>query len=95
MWYLRVAVKQFLTREFQWERPPLGISQGRWRTLQLVVEKKVEEKLKSDGHALKKKIEKTGCKIYREPLRDDKKRLVSISGPREKLDEAEKILLTG
>jgi hypothetical protein len=91
---LKVALKEFLKVEFKWERPAIGIASGEWRTLEILVDEEVAKKMKKDKGALMNKIlEKKGCTVNVAVDIADKC-LVSISGPKGKLAEAQKMALS-
>jgi hypothetical protein len=87
---LKFAIKEFLRVELDWERPLFGISQGEFRTLQIVSK---DNKLEKDNNALAKKIVKLGCGVHWVPEQWSEGWLISISGPRNKLDAARKMIL--
>jgi hypothetical protein len=91
---LKVALKEFLKIEFKWERPAIGIASGEWRTLQSLVDEEVASKMKRDkGALLNKVLEKKGCKVH-VAIDVADKCVVSISGPKGKLAEAQKMAVS-
>ncbi|TAQ90369.1 hypothetical protein B7494_g1320 [Chlorociboria aeruginascens] len=59
---LKVALKGFLKKEFEWEKPAIGIANGEWRTLFVPVGDVEKEVLKKDGDRVIKRIwEKKGA----------------------------------
>jgi hypothetical protein len=89
---LKVALKEFLKVQFKWERPAIGIASGEWRTLQVLVDEEVANKMKKDkGLLMNKTLEKKGCTVHVAVDIADKC-LVSISGLKGKLAEAKKMV---
>lgn len=90
---MKVALKRFLKGNFEWEKPAIGITDGEWRTLQILVSKETEEKLKKDSWSMTEKVfKKKGCQV--KVANDvDNKYVISISGPKGKLADAQKMLL--
>jgi hypothetical protein len=90
---LKVALKEFLKVEFKWERPTIGIASGEWRTLEILVDEEVAKRMRKDKGVLMNKIlEKKGCTVHVAVDVADKC-LVSISGLKGKLAEAQKMAL--
>ncbi|RDL39898.1 uncharacterized protein BP5553_04238 [Venustampulla echinocandica] len=90
---IKVATKAFLTSEFGWERSHLGIAQGQWRTLQFIVSKEVSEKIVKIDKELKSEIEAMNWRVHTCTEYLDKTVLVSVSGPREMLEMASKMII--
>ncbi|KAH8590078.1 hypothetical protein B0O99DRAFT_312642 [Bisporella sp. PMI_857] len=89
---LKVALKKFARTELRWGQPAISISAGMWRSLQFSVSKEVRDALLKDKETLIKKImEKKECRVL---LASDtaSKWLVTISGPKAKLDSAKKMV---
>jgi len=93
---LKVALKTFAKTELSWERPSIGISEGEWRTLQVLVSRAEKDNLsKEKGGLTPQKIwEKKGCKMIIVPDTDNNW-LVSISGPQKQLAGAQKLMEAG
>lgn len=87
---MKIAIKGFLKANFKWEKPAIAISEGEWRTLQVLVSEEVKKKVKEDGK-LKEVSKKKGVKIM---IGRDAggKFLISISGPVAKLGDSQKML---
>jgi hypothetical protein len=91
---LKVALKEFLKLEFRWERPAIAIASGEWRTLQTLVHEDAKKKIDEDKGLLVEKIwKKKGCTVHVAGYVADKY-LISISGPKAKLAEAQKMILS-
>ena len=90
---LKVALKEYLKAQFNWERPAIGIASGEWRTFQFLVNEEVANQMKKDKGALTNKIrEKKGCMVNVVVDVADKC-LVSIPGPQAKLADVKKMAL--
>ena len=91
---LKIAIKAFLKKELSWEQPSIGIANGEWRTLQVIVSKAEKDNLLKDNGGLKpQKIwEKKGCRMIIVPDAGSNW-LVSISGPPKQLGGAQKCLI--
>ena len=93
---LKVPLKAFAKKELSWERPSIGISNGEWRTFQVLLSRAEKENLlKEKGEMTPQKIwEKKGCKMMIAPDSGNKW-LVSISGPPKQLAGAQKLMEAG
>ena len=88
---IKVAVKAFLGADLGWVRPLEGIADGKWRTLQFLAPPKDISKAFANKDSLKD-VAKVGCKVNVVSEFADRLWLVSISGPRAKLEAARKSL---
>ncbi|KAH8650815.1 hypothetical protein BGZ60DRAFT_420923 [Tricladium varicosporioides] len=90
---IKVAIKGFLKRNFQWEKPAIAIADGEWRTLQVLVPEETQKKLKNDGKwTITKEVSKKKGVQIRIGRDAGAQYLVSISGPKGKLEDAQKML---
>lgn len=89
---MKGLVRQFLVEKLAWEVPVIGIQQGPRRTVQLVLPSKARAFSRDKGAKLRELREKTGCEMRMTFEGRNSDKLLSITGPKEKLEAAEQLV---
>jgi len=89
---IKNELRAWVASALGWRKPSVGFEEGMWRSRQLVVREPGYRALKGKDAAKLEVVKKSGCTFWIEGYRGAEGRVVTVTGPKDKLGEAVRLV---